>query len=207
MTPYRTRTRGLCAAAFLLPLALLAGCGGLSSAPPAVCNETGTPFQTAYAVATATTGASEHVTLDLMTHEYSFQANTAMTICSVGYQAVPRLVNSVPTIAAPYLIELIDVGSATTLYSGTHNFSTTATSYVPLPTPVVLTPGNTYTLRRTVNNFNGDIGNTIGRLVDGQAGHFPINPQGPMTIISTNFYGTGGPVPNSRVPYIDFGTQ
>lgn len=199
------RIRALCAIAALLPPVLLTGCGGSSSVP--ACNETSTPFQAAYAVATSVTGAAEHITLDLMTHEYTFRPNTAMTVCSIGYQAVPSLVNSVPTIAAPYKIELIDAGTNTTLSSGLYSFSTTTTSFVPLTTPVSLIAGQSYTLRRTVNNYNGDISNTVGRLVDGQAGQFPINPAGALTIIGTSFYGTGGPVLNDRLPYIDFGIQ
>lgn len=202
--PRISRLTTLSALVAALPL-LLSACGGSSSSGPLqVCQETATPFQAAYAAASAVPGATDSVSIDLTHHEYTFKPLAAMTLCSVGYQADANLVNSTPTIANPYLIELIDTSTSATLYAGSHSFTTTATSYVALPTPIVLTAGNTYLLRRTVNNYNGNIVNTVGRLVNPV--QLPLVVPGSIEITGSNFYGTGGPIIDQMLPFIDFGT-
>ena len=42
-------------------------------------------------------------------------------------------------------------------------------------------------------------------MASGSAVPFPVT-DGNMTILSSTFYGAGGPVNNNVIPYIDFGT-
>ncbi len=140
----------------------------------------------------------DQTTMDLQTHEYTFSVASNETVCSVGYQGNAVLfANNVP-----YTIEIYDNTNSTIVYSGNHVFDSVATDYQPI-TATPLVAGNSYTIRRTVNNYLGNIGNTIGRMVrfDG-SNPFPVTQSG-MTITASDFYGTGGPVPNFGLPYID----
>lgn len=196
-----------------LPVALLVvatfiigpGCG--SSVPTPVvttppCPTTNTLFQQVFAAtAAAHPTFQDNVTMDLLTHEYTFNVNANKTICSIGYQGNATLFAS----NLPYTIEIVDTATNAVIYTGNHLFNSTATSYVSI-TPVNLIANQSYTIRRTLppGGFGGNIGNTVGRILSFTAasGGFPASTGG-FTITGSNFYGTGGPAVNFGIPYID----
>ena len=56
---------------------------------------------------------------------------------------------------------------------------------------------------KIVNNYGGNIANTIGRICRFNSGGLPSSATATgsyMKIVSSNFYGTGGPVPNYGIP-------
>lgn len=167
---------------------------------PTACNTVGTDFQLLYNATLASNPLYDnYVNMDLVTHEYTFKANANKTICTLGYQGNAALYAA----NIPYTMEIYNVTTSTMIYSGPHIFNSVATDYQTItPTPIVA--GNIYAVRRIASNYLGNIGNTIGRVCRKNAGpvQFPAT-NGAITIMSSNFYGTGGPVPNFGIPYID----
>lgn len=163
------------------------------------CNTANSEFTQLYAATLASNiSFTDVTTMDLLTHEYTFEVNTNETVCSIGYQGNANLYGA----NIPYLIEIVDNGTNTIIYSGNHVFDSAQTEYVSI-TPTNLTASTSYTLRRTVTNYLGNIGNTVGRLLrfNGPS-PYPVS-NAAMTITSSDFYGTGGPVPDFGIPYID----
>ena len=175
-----------------------------SNSPPSTlsCSTANTSFQQLYANVLTIFGYSNAVSYDTEVHEYKFQMNSNISICSIGYQSQPAIAS------VPYLMQILDA-SNTIIYSGNLVFSSITTSYVPI-TPVPIVAGQVYTMRRTMLlSTAGNFGNIIGRLVN-QPGALSTFPQtfGPMTIVSANFYqqvASGSPLPNRGIPFIDFG--
>lgn len=156
-----------------------------------------TPFNQLYANVVATSPNQNEVFIDLEVHEYFFEVSAIETLSKIGYQSLPSFSTT------PYLIELYDSTSGTLLYSGSHLFSWFATSYVAI-SPITLLPGHSYTIKRIQTNWAGNIGNTIGRIVHCNGGGlgFPLT-YGTLTITGSSFYGTGGPMNNWGIPFID----
>lgn len=170
--------------------------------PNPACNTANTDFQQLYTSLTVNPAYQDITTMDLVTHEYSFIMNTTKTVCSIGYQSNANIASQ------PYLIEIVDNASNTNVYSGSIIFSSASTSYASIP-GVVLNAGTSYTIKRTVTNYMGNIGNTTGRIVKGSGANpmaFPYTASF-FTITGSNFYGTGGPVPNYGIPFIDIAFQ
>lgn len=169
-------------------------------APPTGCNIVGTDFQQLYATTLASNALyTNYTTMDLVTHEYTFNVNTNKTVCTIGYQGNAALFAG----SVPYTIEIYNNTTSTLVYSGNHIFNSAATDYQPI-TPTNLVAGDSYTVRRIASNYLGNIGNTIGRILRFNTGPVPYPvTSGALTITSSNFYGTGGPVPNFGIPYID----
>ena len=162
------------------------------------CDETSSNFKQLYSNLASTASYQDITTMDLETHSYSFEVLTNKTICKIGYQSLPNF-NS-----TPYLIEIYDNTTSTMLYSGSHLFDFVNTSYINL-SPIQLLIGHSYTIKRIQTNWNGDIANTIGRLLDNNgtgAINFPI-VYGDLKITGSSFYGAGGPGDNIYLPYID----
>lgn len=138
----------------------------------------------------------DDVWMDLDTHQYNFEVSANQTICAIGYQSQGGFTGQ-------YGIEILDITNNTLLYSNQHTFSATATSYVSLTTPVNLVAGNEYAILRTVLNRQ-DLDDQLGRGLRMPSGliPFPLS-QGVLTIKSSTFFGSGGPVNNIVVPYID----
>jgi hypothetical protein len=149
---------------------------------------------------TAHAGYSDVVTMDLQTHEYRFRPHSNKTICKVGYEGNAALF----TANIPYLIEILDA-NGNVLYSGNHRFASGQTDYQDLGTPVPVTAGLEYTIRRTVNNPAVSLDKLTGRLMSFNLnpGTFPTVTYGIIDILGSNFYGRGGPVPNYGIPFID----
>ncbi|PKW29151.1 hypothetical protein [Flavobacterium lindanitolerans] len=166
---------------------------------PAGCNTANSEFSQLYTTTLASDPSFTDVTtMDLQTHEYTFVLSANKTVCSIGYQGNANLY----TANIPYLIEIVDNSTNTVVYSGNHVFDSALTDYVSI-TPTALTAGTSYTLKRTVTNYLGNIGNTVGRLLrfNGPSPYPVSNTL--MTITASDFYGTGGPVPDFGIPYID----
>ncbi|MBU2527428.1 MAG: hypothetical protein KKC03_12600 [Bacteroidetes bacterium] len=138
----------------------------------------------------------DDVWMDLDTHQYNFEVSAAQTICAIGYQSQGGFTGQ-------YGIEILDVTNNNVLYSNPHNFSATATSYVNLASTVNLVPGVEYAILRTVLNRQ-DLDDQLGRGLRMPSGLIPFPlTQGVITIKSSAFFGSGGPVNNNVVPYID----
>jgi hypothetical protein len=167
---------------------------------PLACNTVGTDFQLLYSATLASNIAYDnYTTMDLVTHEYTFKANANKTICTIGYQGNAALFAA----SVPYTIEIYNTTTSMLVYTGNHIFNSVSTDFQTItPTPIIA--GNIYTIRRIASNYLGNIGNTIGRICRKNSGpnQFPAS-NGAITIVSSNFYGTGGPVPNFGIPYID----
>lgn len=165
--------------------------------PSPQCDSSNTTFNQLYNNLVATSPNQNLTTMDLETHSYTFEVLSNKTICSVGYQSLPTFNTT------PYLIEIYDNTSSTLVYSGSHTFSSAATSYVSI-TPIPVTVGHSYTIKRIQTNWGSDITNTIGRLVVDYGANlsFPVT-FGDLKITGSSFYGTGGPADNWAIPYID----
>lgn len=167
---------------------------------PLQCNENNTEFRQLYETMAGTPNFEDDITMDLETHAFNFEVTTPTTLCKIGYQSLPTFN------ATPYEIEIMDNTNGTVLYFGSHMFDAASTSYETI-SPISLQPGVSYTIKRIQTNWNGNIGNTIGRLVhfdNGQGGSitFPVS-QGDLTITGSTFYGTGGPLNDWAIPFID----
>ena len=178
---------------------------------PAPCVTTGTAFQNLYASTLASnTAYSNQVTMDLITHEYTFTLSSTKTVCAIGYQGNANLFAA----AVPYTIEIVDNSSSSTtpIYSGNHIFNASFTDYVLPTSTIVLNAGTSYTIRRKAPNFLGNIGNTVGRLCKFSSPSAPtVVPypvtSGIMTITGSNFYGIGLSAINFGIPFIDLTFQ
>jgi len=168
--------------------------------PPPACNTANTDFQGLYAATLAgNTAFVNSVTLDLLTHEYTFKVNAPKTICSVGYQGNSALFAA----SVPYRIEIYNATASTVVYTGNHVFNSAFTDYVSI-TPTALNTSDTYIIRRKVTNYLGNIGNTIGRICVFNSAAVPFpSTSGALTILASGFYSTGGPGTNFGIPYID----
>jgi hypothetical protein len=102
----------------------------------------------------------------------------------------------------PYTIEIYNNTDAVMAYSGAIVFNSAATDYHTI-NPVVLTAGKSYTIRRIVTSYLGNIANATGRMLYFDTGNpFPATSNG-MTITASNFYSISGPDSNIGIPYID----
>lgn len=198
-----------------ITLLILLGLSILSCTPPPVpapppvgCSTIGTDFQNIFTTFLASNPLyDDYTTMDLVTHEYTFKMLTNKTICSIGYQGNANLFAA----NIPYTIEIYDVTSSTLYYTGNHVFDSATTDYQATVTPIpTLLAGHEYTIRRIASNYLGDITNTIGRIGRINSGALPSGTTltgSVMKIKSSNFYGTGGPIPNYGIPYIDIAFQ
>lgn len=170
-----------------------------SSGGSTSCNTTNTDFNQLYNQAVSLPGHVDTNTFDTEVHEYTFTFSQNKTICSVGYQSQPAVAS------VPYLIELKNNTTNTILYSASHVFSATNTSYVSI-TPTVIVAGQSYTIRRTLllTNAGNLASNLIGRVVR-QNGALVTFPKtfGIMTITGARFFQNGGPLIDTGIPYID----
>jgi len=161
---------------------------------PLECDSSNTTFNQLYNSLVNTAPNQDLTTMDAEIHSYTFEVLSNKTACKIGYQSLPTFNTT------PYLIEIFDNTSSTLIYSDSNTFSSASTSYVSI-TPVQLLVGHSYTIKRIQTNWNGNIENVIGRLVNGNL-TFPVTFED-LKIISSSFYGGGGPIDNWGVPYID----
>lgn len=172
--------------------------------PTPSCNTSNTIFHQIYTNVATASGNTDIVTYDLNVHEYDFKVSANKIICSVGYQSQPAVA------ALPYKIEIIDNTTSTTLYNNSAVFSSTVTSYVSVPN-ITVVPGHNYTVRRTLVNYLGNVGNTIGRMAKSTSSPtiaFP-NAVGALTITASRFYQAGSTPTtlNLGIPFIDIAFQ
>ncbi len=181
--------------AFLLLLATV----NCTSGDNSDCITTNTDFSQLYAAAVAQPGHSDTSGFESEIHEYTFTISETKTICSVGYQSQPAIAD------VPYLIKIINNNTNTVLYSASHVFSSTNTSYVSI-TPTVVKAGDSYTIRRTLllSNVGNLQANLAGRVVtdNGAVETFP-KAFGLMTITGSHFYHNGVNNVDTGIPFID----
>jgi hypothetical protein len=167
------------------------------------CDTSNSEFKQIFTALSSASTAHEFVSIDLETHEYTFFVSSPKTICSIGYQST----HADPTV--PYLIEIVNNATSTVVYSGSHVFSTTATSYVSLTSTVSLQANVSYTIKRIQTNWGTNIANTIGRVInsyDNFGNPVDLLPMtsGGLTISSGSFYDiTSVGQAYNRFPYID----
>tara|TARA_R110002049_G_scaffold64019_2_gene169543 strand:+ start:1149 stop:1718 length:570 start_codon:yes stop_codon:yes gene_type:complete len=166
-----------------------------NNVPDLDCDNSTSEFQTLYQNM-LTSGHTDKVTYDTEIHEYTFELSTTEEVCEIGYQSQSGVATT------PYVIEIVDNSTTTTIYSGSHTFSDTATSYVTPIAPISLQAGTSYTIKRIQTNWGANIGNTIGRMATNNSMGFPYT-NGTMTITGSNFHQNGGPAIDFGVPYID----
>lgn len=192
---------------FALAIALgltITSCSPPAPSPTATCSTTTSDFQTIYNnVLTSNSAYDDYVNMDLVTHEYTFTMLTNKSVCQIGYQGNANLYAS----SIPYTIEIYNNTTSILVYSGNHVFNSAFTDYVTPTGPTInLVNGNSYTIKRIAANYLSNIGNTIGRICRFNSAPFPSAATGTgieMQITGSDFYGTGGPVPNFGIPYID----
>jgi hypothetical protein len=97
---------------------------------------------------------TDQYTLDYQTYEYTFISSVSGNICEIGYEGHPNLVS-----LAAYKIEILDAASLAVLSTGNYTFTSGTRSYHSVSVPI--SAGQSYIVRRTVTNINGDITNTI----------------------------------------------
>lgn len=179
----------------LLCVFSIVGCG--DDDEPSPCDNTSSEFQTIFQ-SMIISGHTDEVSYDTEIHEYTFTLSANREVCEIGYQSQPAISST------PYLIEIIDNFTVTTIYSNNHTFSSTSTSYITPAVIVNLQSGISYTVRRTIllSNAGNQFGNIIGRIAINSPMSFPY-ANGIMTITDADFYQNGGPLTNLGVPYID----
>jgi hypothetical protein len=163
--------------------------------PTVFCDNSTSEFQALYQNM-ITSGHTDTVTYDTEIHEYTFELATTEEVCEIGYQSQTGIATT------PYVIEIVDNITSTIIYSGSHTFSATGTSYVAPLATITLQAGTSYTIKRIQTNWGANIGNTIGRLATTNTMSFPYT-YGIMTITGSNFHQNGGPAIDFGVPYID----
>jgi hypothetical protein len=166
-----------------------------SNLPESDCDNSTSDFQTLYQNMLGS-GHMDKVTYDTEIHEYTFMLSSDQEVCEIGYQSQPGIATT------PYVIEIVDNSTTNVVYSGSHIFSATGTSYVPPTSAIHLIAGTAYTIKRIQTNWGANIGNTIGRLATQNTMGFPYT-NGTITITGSNFHQNGGPAIDYGVPYID----
>ncbi|MDK2771885.1 MAG: hypothetical protein KYX68_06615 [Flavobacterium sp.] len=162
-----------------------------------VCDETYLSIANS-TVFTSANGYTLYENMDLLTHEYTMMINASGEICSIGYK-------NPTTYTGTYEME-VENTTTNVITSGTFTFSQSALQYQSFTTPLTVNSGDTVVVRRTISSGYTSLNETIGDIyVNSNPIPFPlvINPN--ATIISSNFYGAGGPVPNYGVPLIGVG--
>ena len=164
---------------------------------PIPCNTSNPDFFSLYSITAQNQQCLDQHMYDSEVHSYSFEVNVPKTICSIGYQSQPAISQT------PYLFEIWDSVANTIVYSGSHVFSATATSYASIP-PLSLIPNHTYTVKRIQTNYTM-FHEIIGRIIykpQFQQMQFPIM-QGALKITSSRFYGNAGILIDAAIPCID----
>ena len=139
---------------------------------------------------------SINMTMDLPTHEYTFQVTEALNLCSVGYQSYT---------GKPCVIEIVDENN-TVLYNNIFTFSTTEQDYKSLPL-INLQPNKNYTVRRRFENYN-DTSDIIGKLFHNKDYSSSVVPfiAGKIIITHSKYYELNSTIINkSMIPYITLG--
>lgn len=185
--------------AFLLTFSLfvISSCDNDNDPTNNVCDDSyvNTAITNAFSLANGYDDLPEF--MDLKTHQYRIKINADGEICSVGYQ-------NPSTWTGNYIIEIINETSNAS-YSGTHSFSQAQLDYQSV-TPVAVSSGDIIKVMRTISN-NTSLNETVGRIL--RKSNFTNVPypiiQGNVEFLSSDFYGSGGPVPNLGQPYIPLG--
>ncbi|GGW58756.1 hypothetical protein DFQ11_101957 [Winogradskyella epiphytica] len=184
-------------ALFTIALFTMSSCDNDHDPTNNLCDDTyvSTAITDAFSIANGYDDLPE--TMDLETHKYQIKINADGEICSVGYQ-------NPSTWTGNYLIDIVNETSNAS-YSGIHSFSQTQLDYQSI-SPIAVSSGDIITVMRTIQN-SSSLNETVGRILrksDYTNTPYPIN-YGTVEFLSSDFYGSGGPVPNFGQPYIPLG--
>ncbi len=173
---------------FLLPLLIICGailsigvsCGPGPSSPPVAipCDSTSTKFMALYNAYSGTNIYS----FDAQVYEYTFKTSVAGRICAIGYQGHPNLVGT-----NAYKIEILDGTSSAVLSTGAYIFPSSNRGYQTFGPTIGINANVPYTIRRTVVNNLGNVGNTISNFKQIPSPFVPI-VNGTITITGTKTY-------------------
>lgn len=160
------------------------------------CDSSNSTFKQLYSVLANNSGNYDEVSMDTDYHTYTFEVMNNKTICKIGYQSLATFNTT------PYLIEIFDNTTNAIIYSGSHLFSSVNTSYVDI-VPIQVQTNHSYTIKRIQTNWNGNVSNTIGRLILGSVS-FPVI-HGDLKITEASFYRDENDslFTSPYVPYID----
>lgn len=149
-------------------------------------------------VFTTANGYTLYETMDLETHEYTMIVNASGEICSIGYQ-------NPTTYIGTYEMQVENTTTNVTT-TDTFSFSQSNIQYQSFTVPLLVNIGDTIVVRRTISAGYTLLNETIGSIyTSSNPNPFPIAVNANATIISSNFYGAGGPVPDFGVPLIGVG--
>lgn len=149
-------------------------------------------------VFTSANGFTLYETMDLETHEYTMVVSSSGEICSIGYQ-------NPTTYTGTYEME-VENSTTNVTTTETFSFSQSNIQYQSFTVPLIVNAGDTVVVRRTVSSGYTLLNETIGSIyTNSNPNPFPITVNSNATIISSNFYGAGGPVLNFGVPLIGIG--
>ncbi len=123
-----------------------------------ICDSSNTTFNQLYNIQLNDPNIFDYVSMDGETHGYTFEVITDKRICGIGYRSQPTFE------MFPYLIEIYDNTNNSIVYSDYHTFSSVATEHVSIGS-ILLTAGNSYTIKRVQNNSANDISILVGRLI------------------------------------------
>ena len=144
---------------------------------------------------TAANGYTLEETMDLLTHEYTMVVNASGEVCSIGYQ-------NPSTYTGTYEMEVENITTNATT-SDTFSFSQAGVQYHSFTVPLAVNAGDTLVVRRKYTNTYTYTNEVIGYIyTNTNPIPFPLAINANATIISSNFYGTGGPSQNFGVPAI-----
>lgn len=182
---------------FLMATIVLISCDNDDDSTNNVCDENYLSLAES-GVFTTANGYTLYETMDLETHEYTMEIYSSGEICSIGYQ-------NPSTYSGTYTMEVENTTTNTTS-SDVFSFSQSAIQYQSFTTPLQVNAGDTVIVRRTITPGYTMLNETIGSIyTNSNPNIFPINISTQAKITSTNFYGSGGPVPNFGVPIIGLG--
>ena len=148
-------------------------------------------------------GNDEEITIDTEVHSYTFVLSENKTVKSFGYQSDPSLSSTA------YVIEIVRSSDSSVVYSGAHQFSSAAISYVTPTTSINLQSGVSYTLNRIQTNWVQYITETIGHVIKTESSDYPLS-NGVLTITGTDFHDLGDApngLTNFALPRIDMVLQ
>lgn len=127
---------------------------------------------------------STDVTWDAEVHSYTFTLSENKTVKYFGYQSHSSLSTT------DYIIEIIRNSDSVIVYSGGHQFSSSALSYVTPNSVIQLQSGQSYTINRIQTNWGQYITETIGHIVRTEENDYPMI-NGAMTVTSSCFHDDG----------------
>lgn len=165
------------------------------------CNQPGRMAQV-YAAEAASHPADDGFGIGRRVHSVTFTSSQTMKVCSIGYEAPPNP-------PATYEFRLYDCTSGTSIPIPGASTTVPGTAFVGglhyVPVHWGIVAGRCYEVRRKVN-ATASAAQRQGRRLANEAA-YPITSAPPITVLSTSFFnsGSGSPIVDQDLPFIDLG--